>query len=51
MYCLLLQLEPWGVKGASHQVAVMRTAEPLVTRFTVLSTQWMNEGNEDVGSI
>ena len=51
MYCLLLHLEPWDVKGASHQAAVMRTAEPLVTRFTVLSTQWMNEGNEDVESI
>ena len=35
--CLLLQLKFWNVRGASHLWAL------LVTRFIVLSTQWMKE--------
>ena len=39
----LFQLKPWDVREASHQTAFMSDREPLVTRFTVLSTQWMKE--------
>ena len=49
-FCLLLQLEPWGVRGASHQPAVMSDRRTIIHTFYSLIYP-VDEGNEDVGSI
>ena len=48
--CLLLQLELWGVTGASHQPAVM--SDHRIISYTFYSPTYpLDEGNEDVESI
>ena len=50
IYCLLLQLKPWGVKGASHQPAVMSDRRTISQTF-YSPIYPVEEGNEDVGLI
>ena len=50
IYCLLLQLKPWGVRGASHQPAVMSDHRTISLMF-YSPIYPVEEGNEDVGLI
>ena len=50
IYCLLLQLKPWGVRGASHQPAVMSDRRTISLTF-YSPIYPVEEGNEDVGLI
>ena len=50
IYCLLFQLKPWGVRGASHQPAVMSDRRTISLTF-YSPIYPVEEGNEDVGLI
>ena len=49
-FCLLLQLKPWGMRGASHQSVFMSNC-PTISHTFYSPIYPVDEGNEDVGLV